>query len=43
MIDWDNWNTKNGQMYFDVLKWFFNNEINWKEVDEEKNTSTNYI
>ena len=34
MIDWDNWDVKDGQMYFDVFRWFFNSEIEWKELEE---------
>ena len=36
MIDWDNWDTSNGQIYFNFLGWFFNSEIEWKELEEKE-------
>jgi hypothetical protein len=35
MIDWDNYDVDSeGQLYYNILKWFFETEMEWKELEE---------
>ena len=34
MLDWDNFDVMGGKIFFNNLRWFFNSQIEWKELEE---------